>query len=283
MQYLTLLIFVVACAWPNISFSQSLPPLLLAKTYQGTEQLSDYWVSEKYDGVRAYWDGTELLTRTGKKIHAPTAWTAQLPEYPVDGELWIDYQHFDRISGLIRKKHPNIHDWQSVKFMAFDLPSQPGSFRQRYQHLKTQIQRNHQQFPNTPLRLVQQISIDNHRTLKEYLQTQVQHGAEGLMLRKINSLYHSGRSKDLLKVKPYMDAEALVIGHQTGHGKYEGMLGALIVEDTEGQQFKIGTGFSDQQRSTPPNLGATITFRYHGHTKTGLPRFASFLRTRKPE
>ncbi len=283
MYYLAMFIIVIACSWPIVSFSQTIHPILLANTYQGTEQLNHYWVSEKYDGVRAYWTGSELITRAGKKIHAPISWTKQLPKQAIDGELWIDYQQFDRISGLIRKKHPIAYDWQSVKFMAFDLPSYPGVFTERYQRLATVIKDHQQLNGTTPLRLVEHSPIENHRALKDYLQIQVQRGAEGLMLRKVDSIYRSGRSKDLLKVKPYMDAEAMVIGHQAGHGKYEGMLGALIVEDQSGQQFKIGTGFSDQQRSYPPKLGETITFRYHGHTRTGLPRFASFLRTRKPE
>jgi DNA ligase-1 len=45
----------------------------------------------------------------------------------------------------------------------------------------------------------------------------------------------------------------------------------------DGREFKLGTGFSNAERETPPPLGSTVTFRYSGFTKTGLPRFAVFL------
>ena len=103
------------------------------------------------------------------------------------------------------------------------------------------------------------------------------------MLRRIDTRYVSGRSNDLLKVKPYMDDEALVIDHQQGQGKYTDHLGALIVMDQNGREFKIGTGFSDDERINPPAIGDTITYQYHGRTSTGLPRFASFLRVKHRE
>ena len=80
-----------------------------------------------------------------------------------------------------------------------------------------------------------------------------------------------------LKLKPYFDAEAVVIGYIAGKGKYKNMLGALKVRSSDGTEFKIGSGFTDQQRSSPPAIGSTITYKYHGFTKNGLPRFASFL------
>ena len=108
-------------------------------------------------------------------------------------------------------------------------------------------------------------------------------GGEGLMLRRGGSLHATGRSDDLLKVKRYDDAEAVVVAHLAGSGKYEGMLGSVRVRRDDGRQFRIGTGFSDEQRENPPPVGATITYKYYGFTSTGLPRFASFLRVRNDE
>jgi DNA ligase-1 len=55
-------------------------------------------------------------------------------------------------------------------------------------------------------------------------------------------------------------------------------LGSLRVRTADGREFSLGTGFSDQQRQTPPAIGKTVTYRYRGFTSSGLPRFASFLR-----
>jgi DNA ligase-1 len=101
------------------------------------------------------------------------------------------------------------------------------------------------------------------------------------MLHRGASRYASGRSDDLLKLKPYLDAEARVVAHLPGKGKYRGLMGALLVESTQGGRFRIGTGFSDAERVDPPPIGAQITYRYHGFTDAGIPRFPSFLRVRE--
>ncbi len=101
------------------------------------------------------------------------------------------------------------------------------------------------------------------------------------MLRKPNSPYTVGRSYDLLKVKTFEDAEATVIKHLPGSGKHAGRLGALFVELPNGIQFALGTGFSDEVRNNPPPVGSIITFKYYGFHKSGIPRFASFLRVRE--
>jgi len=75
-------------------------------------------------------------------------------------------------------------------------------------------------------------------------------------------------------------AEAVVVGHLPGKGRLAGMLGALLVETPDGRRFRLGTGFSDEERREPPPLGATVTYRYFGKTRNGVPRFASFLRIR---
>jgi DNA ligase-1 len=106
-------------------------------------------------------------------------------------------------------------------------------------------------------------------------------GGEGLMLRKPESEYEARRSPTLLKVKPDDDAEATVIGHVPGKGKFTGKLGAIRVRSADGRVFSIGTGFTDAQREAPPPVGTVITYRFRGLTERGLPRFASLLRVRK--
>ena len=87
----------------------------------------------------------------------------------------------------------------------------------------------------------------------------VKKGAEGLMLHRADSLYHSGRSDDLLKLKPRQDAEATVIEILPGKGKFSGMMGALVVKDKRGHIFRIGFGFSYNERRNPPLPGSVIT------------------------
>jgi DNA ligase-1 len=106
-------------------------------------------------------------------------------------------------------------------------------------------------------------------------------GGEGLMLRNIKQPYQVGRHDSLLKVKPYFDAEAVVIGYSPGKGKYQGLVGSLIVETSQGIQFKVGSGLTDKLRKNPPLIGSVITYAYSGFTKKGLPRFPRFIRVRK--
>jgi DNA ligase-1 len=87
----------------------------------------------------------------------------------------------------------------------------------------------------------------------------------------------------LLKLKPQLDAEATVVAHEAGQGKYRGVLGALVVMTPEGRQFRLGTGFTDAMRRHPPAIGSTVTYRYRDLTSTGLPKFASFWRVRESE
>jgi DNA ligase-1 len=103
------------------------------------------------------------------------------------------------------------------------------------------------------------------------------------MLHRADAIYLTGRSEVLLKAKLWHDAEAVVIAHQPGKGRYRGMLGALRVRTDDGREFSLGTGFSDAQRRSPPPLGATVTYRYRELTAKGLPRFARFWRVRAVE
>ena len=81
-----------------------------------------------------------------------------------------------------------------------------------------------------------------------------------------------------MKLKPHLDAEAVVIGYRDGTGRFVGQIGALEVRTEDGRRFYVGSGLSDTLRRNPPSLGDTITFRYRDLTSSGLPRFATHLR-----
>lgn len=101
------------------------------------------------------------------------------------------------------------------------------------------------------------------------------------MLHLADAPYSTGRSDVLLKLKPLLDTEAKVVAHVPGKGKYKNMMGALRVEMPDGRRFNIGTGFTDSVRKNPPPVGASVTYTYPSLTKTGLPRFAVYLRVRE--
>ncbi|ASM49289.1 DNA ligase (ATP) [Pseudoalteromonas espejiana DSM 9414] len=256
------------------------PDVLLAKVYDESKHgnIEDYLVSEKFDGVRAIWTGDKLITRKGNAINAPAWFTTPLPPIWLDGELWIARNKFALVSGIVRTKIPNNHDWQSVVYQVFDMPDPTLPFSARYKSYTDLVAG----LNTAHIKAVKQHRFENTQLLTHYFKDITKQGAEGVMLHLASAVHKSGRNNTLLKLKPYLDAEALVIEHLPGKGKYTGMLGALKVKTASGQTFKIGTGFSDAQRQTPPAIGSTITYRYHGLTKNGLPRFASFLRVREP-
>lgn len=252
------------------------PSLMQAKPYHQDIVLSDYWVSEKLDGVRAYWDGTQLISRQGKHFSAPTWFTADFPPIPLDGELWMGRKRFAEVSGAVRRQNPDPGQWREVRFMVFDMPSEAGDF----DHRLTAMHRVFSQITSPYLALIKQHKVGDEAELMKELDQIIAGGGEGLMLHLGSAPYRGIRSDDLLKLKRFADAEATVIAHIPGKGKYTGMLGALVVKTPDGREFKIGSGFSDEQRRQPPAIGSTISYKYQGYTASGLPRFASFFRER---
>lgn len=253
------------------------PPLLLAKTYTHDISVQDYWVSEKLDGVRAYWNGHQLLSRRGNVFNAPAWFTADFPAHSLDGELWLRRGAFEATLSTLQKQSPDAAEWRQMSYQVFELPSAAGSFSQRLIRLKRIIAD-----VNSPyLQLIPQQRLNSRAELQARLDEVMARGGEGLMLHRADSLYHSGRSDALLKLKTYQDAEAVVIAHLPGKGRNRGRMGALLVAMPNGRQFKIGSGFSDRQRRNPPPVGARITYKYYGLSKRGIPRFASFLRIRQ--
>ena len=258
------------------------PALMLANVYRPGVNLDDYWVSEKFDGVRGYWDGEKLLTRGGERVHAPSWFTAGWPRTPLDGELWAGRGQFSKAVSTARQQLPNDEAWRAMRFMVFDLPAQGSTFTERIAALNRLVGGMNQPW----VQAVKQAKVRNDVELQRLLEKNVKAGGEGLMLHRGNSLYKGQRSDDLLKVKTHEDSEAQVLAHLPGKGKYEGMLGALLVEvpATAAQpalRFTLGTGFTDAQRQDPPAIGARVTYRFRGLNDSGIPRFASFLRVRE--
>ncbi|MEJ8853553.1 DNA ligase [Variovorax robiniae] len=251
-------------------------PVMLAEVYRHGMSLDGYWVSEKFDGVRGYWDGKQFWTRNGEPIVAPAWFTATMPSTPMDGELWAGHGKFNLAVSTVRSQTPNDAAWREMRFMVFDLPMQPGDFNARLVALRRLL-------PVTTAPWVVPVAQQRATTeaeLQALLEKTLKLGGEGLMLHKGTSLYRGERTSDLLKFKPFDDADARVVGVVPGKGKHAGRLGALLVETPEGQRFKLGGGFTDAEREAPPPIGAWVTYRYNGTNPSGLPRFARFMRVR---
>ncbi len=252
------------------------PPLLLAQTWTNDVDLAGWWMSEKLDGVRAYWDGTRLLSRLGNVLHAPDWFVAELPPAPLDGELWLARKSFQRTVSIVRRQDKSDH-WKQISYLIFDAPAHESGFEERMKFLQDALAGKRAR--HIQLHEHQQCRSVEH--LREELARVESLGGEGLMLREPGSKYQIGRSATLLKVKTFHDAEARVVDHQGGSGRHKGRLGALVVQLADGTQFSVGTGFSDAQRASPPPIGSTITFRYQELSDRGVPRFPSFVRQSK--
>ena len=251
----------------------------LASNWPAWRSPLGFLVSEKFDGVRAVWDGQRLSFRSGRRIEAPSWFVGALPQHPLDGELWLARGQFDRLSGTVRQQRPDDEAWRAVRYLVFDAPGQSETFEMRGRALQAQIVQL-----NLPwLTWVEQFRVDSAANLQRQLETLVQAGAEGLVLHRADASWRPGRSDALFKFKPEPDDEARVLGYLPGRGRWAGMTGALVVETRQGQRFVLGTGLSESDRRHPPAVGSWVTYRYRDHTPKGVPRFASFVRLRAPE
>lgn len=251
----------------------------LAKVYSPESDaaaLGEYWMSEKYDGVRAVWDGRRLVSRRGKVFAAPAWFVRGLPSESLDGELWLGRGRFEETVSVVRRQKPH-EGWREVKYMVFDAPAHAGVFRERYSVLVSLRAAGGNEY----WRVVRQEAVESPAALEAALRRVLAGGGEGVMLRRVESVHRGGRSDDLLKVKPFLDDEAVVVGYRPGRGKYEGMTGALEVRRADGVVFGVGSGLSDALRKSPPAVGAVITYRYQGLTGRGVPRFPVFVRVRR--
>jgi DNA ligase-1 len=251
------------------------PPLLLAERWDNAQDLAGWWMSEKLDGVRAYWDGRALTSRLGNRFHAPDWFLEGLPEVALDGELWIGRKAFQRTVGIVRRQDKTAL-WQEVAFVVFDAPALDAPFEDRLAFVRDHVERRRP--PH--LRAHEHGLCTGVEHLRAELARVEALGGEGLMMRQPGSRYESGRSTTLLKIKSFRDAEARVLGHQPGAGRHKGRLGALLVELSDGTRFSVGTGFSDAERGAPPPVGSVVTFRYQELSDGGVPRFPSFVRMR---
>lgn len=248
----------------------------LAKTYINDSNVLGWFYSEKLDGVRAIWNGKNLVTRNKNHISCPSIWLTSLPkDIALDGELYIGRGKFNMVISIVRKHRPTS-DWNDIKFYVFDSPTLPGTYKQRLDRLS--------RLDLPPfVTIVTQREVFHDTDLVSLLRTVEGLGGEGLMLRNPMSEYFQGRTGDLLKVKSFTDYDAEVVSIIPGEGKHLGRMGAIECKllNNNTFTFNIGTGFTDKQRESPPAVGTIIRFKcMEGVTDMGVPRFPVFISER---
>lgn len=244
------------------------------KIYEENMEINNWLMSEKLDGIRAYWNKKELLTRNGNKINAPKWFLEQLPDFELDGELWTKRDDFENIQNIVMDKNPSLK-WKEITYNIFEVPNQKGDFFYRLEKVKQYIKKNNP----AHLKVIEQIKIKNKEHLENYLEELISKKAEGIIIKNPKSEYFTGRSSNILKVKKFSDMEGEVIGINISSKTK--VLKSLKIKLFDGTTFNLGGGFTKEQRESPPKIGEIITFKYYGFTKNGKPKFASFLRVRK--
>lgn len=245
------------------------PELLLLNSYNEDINVTSWYMSEKLDGVRAYWDGEKLISRSGKVFSAPTFFIENFPKHQLDGELWSKRDDFSNINSIVNKKKPHL-GWEQLTYNIFEVPNAKGNLLQRLNNIKE----------SKYIKIIKQIKVKDENHLQVFLKEVESKTGEGVVVRNGALKYYTGRKNSALKVKSYIDDECEVIGYNKGLGKYKEMTGSLLCRMKNMNIVKIGSGLKDQQRKNPPKIGAIITFKYYGLTSKGNPRFPIFLHVR---
>ena len=280
-------------------------PAPFPKDFHGWDFAETWWMSEKFDGVRAFWDGKTLRTRTGNSISAPNWLIEQLPKHlGLDGELFGGPGRFPHTNGTVQRKRIIDEEWQNIVYMVFDVCDPKWlhvPFEKRYAQLRQVLPKNQANVfvvPHSP--------VKSTRKLYDFYQTILARGGEGVMLRNPQSVYEQRRSKQLLKFKPVLDAEAVVRGYTEGKGANRGRLGSFHVEmlDRETRQpngrlfqlsgringdFRQAYQFDNQgklsrapaKHSGFPVVGSVVTYEYMTMTHLGYPRQPIYMRLLK--
>ncbi len=264
------------CCWFLLTIPAHASELMLPEVYTKQVDVAGWLMSEKLDGVRGYWDGRRLLSKNGKVFFPPAEFVRELPPFPVEGELWGGRGTLEQTIAIVTKETPHS-GWLHLKLAIFDVPDAPGGFTQRIAKARDWFDAH----PSAYAYVIPQTRVQNREELLQHLVQIEKLGGEGLIVRKPDAYYVAGRSTEILKVKNYQDAEARVLNHLPGKGRNKGRLGSLLVEQDDGIRFKIGGGFTDDERESPPPVGAVITFKFYGKYQSGIPKFPSYLRIRQ--
>lgn len=271
--------FMVICIF-FLCYIASADTLILQKpkTYQGYEHIKGWYMSEKLDGIRGYWNGKKLFTKNGNNINAPKWFTADFPPFALDGELWTKRGDFENIQSIVLDDKPT-EKWKKITYNIFEVPNHEGNFTHRLDYAQKWLNEKH----INHIRIIEQTRCQDRDHLHKYLHNIEKLGGEGVVIKDPKLSYFTGRSAKILKVKSFEDMEGEVIDINPGKGKFQNLMGSLTLKLDNGVVFRLGGGFNLIDRKNPPIIGSIVTFKYYGFTKNEKPKFASYLRVRKSE
>lgn len=277
-QYLGEEFEIARCNLPEKGKKERIPQhinisVLLAHKYQdGVTNPTGWWMSEKLDGVRAYWNGKCFYSRLGNAFFAPSWFTQDLPRHMhLDGELFGGRKKFQSTVSIV--KTPEHALWNKVSYNVFDAPHlEKEPFEKRMKAVKEYFEKAKPKYA----KIVEHEKCTGTDQVDKELKRIIALGGEGLMIRQPGSKYERTRSKTLLKIKKFHDAEAVVVGYEPSKSNHS-LTGALWVKMACGKQFKVGSGLSNKDRRNPPKKGTIITYKFQEYTNSGTPRFPSYV------
>lgn len=252
------------------------PPATTSGVWTPKIDPTGWWMSEKYEGVRALWTGRKLLTRTGMEIVVPDYFLAEMPKgFVLEGDLWMGRGKFEETMSIVLSETPDER-WKKVRFIVCDAPREKGVFEWRMRLVESLLPAANQFLKPLP----EQHCKGMEHLLDERKRVAALDG-EGLILRKPEAKGNVVDLPDVLQVKLLDEAEATVIAHVAGKGKLKGRLASMRVRTPEGREFFLDAGLTETQRQTPPDVGTVVSYRYLGLTEKKLPRAPSFVQERK--
>jgi len=215
-------------------------------------------ISEKYDGVRVYWNGKgNLFSSRLLPIRLPKRISDLFPNYPFEGELWCGYESSNISQNLLISNADELK-WDEIKIMVYDTPLETNvTYEKRLEILKNYISPDHK-----ILKLVDYKKCFSKEDFDIYYKSILNKGGEGLILRKPSSFYF--QQNTLFFKKEFLEREALVI--ENSEGKFKCLL-------------SNGAPFLCDSNSVVPNQ-SIITVRYSNKTKYGIPIDSKYLCTR---
>jgi DNA ligase-1 len=159
----------------------------LLKDWSG-QDVSGWLLSEKLDGWRLGWDGSDFVTRQGEVLDAPDWFRAGMPAFELDGELFAGRGQFNRIQGMMRD------GWHGLTYAVFDCPSDM-PFASRARVLGALSLPSH-------ARPVTHRSCANNGDMMGFGVKVCMEGGEGAVVRRPDSQWKAGRSGDVLRYVP---------------------------------------------------------------------------------
>jgi len=151
------------------------------------QDVTGWIVQEKFDGFRAFWTGSRLISRSGATINAPAWFTAGLPAMPLDCELYAGRGGFRKVQSVVKS---TAGDWSALRLVCFDAPAVVGGYAVRHAAIPANIA--------APYWTIGASTVD---ALAAELAALKASGGEGFMLRRPDAEYTWGRVDSLLKFK----------------------------------------------------------------------------------